>query len=114
MKKNRWPAQILKSQNSMETNFEKLKRILERSLLPDADRLVFMESCTGVVDGNLELMVDLFSTHPEWIRKVIENFKEKRNAAADRDMQAWRNIIAKEAGELDDMEKLEEIRGKIE
>ncbi len=94
----------------METNFEKIQKIIAESSVSEADKLMFLESCDGVVDENLELLADLFVESPEWIEKVVENFKEKSQAAHERNLQRWKDVISREVSVLKDMDKMENAR----
>jgi len=94
----------------METNFEKIQKLLADSSVSEAAKALFLESCNGVIDDNLELLVDLFVKDPEWIGKIIENFKEKYQSANERDMERWKRIVDKEVDMLDDVDRLEQLR----
>jgi hypothetical protein len=97
----------------METNFEKISKLIAKSSLSEDDQRMFLESCYGVVDDNLALLVELFIKSPDWIEKVFENFKEKREAAYERNMQRWNDIISSEVSTLDDGIALEKTRTNI-
>jgi hypothetical protein len=94
----------------METNFEKIKQIIANSTISEADQIEFIESCEGVIDDQLELLVDLFIESPEWIGKVIENLKEKKDAAHQRNMKSWEDVISSEVSYLESENKLQELR----
>lgn len=94
----------------METNFEKILRLLSESSVSQNDQEIFLESCLGVVDENLELLAELFVESPDWIEKVVENFKEKREAAFERNMKRWHDIVDDEVSMLKDAQKMEDLR----
>lgn len=97
----------------METNFKKIADLLAQSNVPEADQQLFLESCAGVVDGNLELLADLFTESPEWIERTVENFKEKRGAAHERNVQKWKEIIDAEVSLLEDTDRLMKLRSNL-
>jgi hypothetical protein len=94
----------------METNFEKIQKLISESSVSEPDQVVFIESCRGVVDENLELLVELFTVSPKWIEISVENFKEKRDAAYERNMKRWKDIIESEVSVLEDMSNLDKLR----
>lgn len=85
----------------METNFEKLKKVIseETLILPDEkDELIRLFSNAN--DEDLLPVLELVSSDPSWILKLSKNCKAKNQTIKNKDMDAWDKIVAEEEKEL--------------
>lgn len=89
----------------MESNFQKIKTLLQNSTLSqnDQDDLITLFSLSE--DSKLEPVVKLFLEDQNWIKKISDNYKAKQIAALEKNSDLWQKIIEDEEKQLDGLEK---------
>lgn len=89
----------------MESNFQKIKELLQNSILSkeDQDDLVVLFSLSE--DSKLEPVVKLFSENKNWIKKISDNYKTKKEAIVNKNPDLWQKIIEDEEKQLNELEK---------
>lgn len=88
----------------MESNFQKIIKFLRNSNISQEDQddlIVLFSLCE---DFKLDPVIKLFSEDQNWIKKISENYKAKKSAIADQDIELWQKIIQNEEKELNQLE----------
>ena len=88
----------------MQTNLEEIKFLLERSNVPAVDQESFLAVLSQANNDDLATVVGVFRERPEWMSKIIDNYKAKKVALATDDENLWETILKEEEAELDSME----------
>ena len=89
----------------METNFEKIKKIILDSNIPLNEQEYLITLFVKAEDALLQPLVDLLSVNPSWIEKINDNFKAKQAALITGDSELWQKIIQEEESQLKELEQ---------
>ena len=89
----------------METNFQKIKRLVSLSNLPPQEQDNFLVLLLRTTDEELEPLATLFAEDSSWIHKINENCKAKQVAFAEKNKDSWAEILHGEKTLLQDMTK---------
>jgi hypothetical protein len=92
--------------NTMGSNLELIKGILEKSDLAELEKDEFVSLLSGASDDELSEMLSLFSESPWWIQKMFDNYKEKSQAIVENDEVKWRRVINEEEVQLQQLQEL--------
>lgn len=88
----------------MNTNFQKIKELIEKSSVPLSEQESLLLLFTKVRDQDLEPMLSLFVEDSLWIEKINDNFKAKQAALATGNQVLWQKIVQEEESQLKELE----------
>lgn len=89
----------------MDTNFQKIKELIQKSSLPLAEQESLLLLFTKANDQDLEPTLNLFNEDSSWIHKINENYKAKQAALATGNQALWQNIVQEEEAQLKELER---------
>ena len=89
----------------METNLQKIRKLLAESELSKDEQDEFVILLALVQDEDLNSITQLFSQDRSWIRKIYQNVKEKRTALSSKDVRLWEKILQEEESQLKELER---------
>lgn len=89
----------------MDTNFQKIKELIQKSTLLPAERGELLLLFTKANDQDLEPILKLFIEDSSWIRKINENYKIKRAALTTGNQALWQKIVQEEEAQLKELER---------
>ena len=87
----------------MDSNVEKLKRLIDVSDLDPADKENMWQVFSGAQDSDLEAMVGLLMEDSSWFEKINRNIKAKQHAFQNGDNRKWTDAIEEEKGWIAEM-----------
>jgi|GEM_PF-2478051 len=85
---------------------EQLKEIVLASRIPFDEREQFAVALALLDEDTAALLLGLFESDSSWIEKMYENFKQKKNAIGNKDMDAWRTIMRDEEDLLKSIDQI--------
>ena len=85
----------------METNFEKIKNIVNRSLLSTTDKNELLSIFTKAQDGDLAELAGVLSEDSTWISRLSDNLKAKHIVLSSKDATLWQKILKEEVAQLE-------------
>jgi hypothetical protein len=85
---------------------EQLKEMVLVSRIPFDEREQFAVALALLDEDTAALLLGLFESDPSWIEKMYENFKQKKNAIGNKDMDAWRAIMRDEEDLLKSIDQI--------
>jgi hypothetical protein len=91
----------------MDTNFQKIKELIQKSTMPPAEQEGLLLLFTKAADQDLEPTLKLFTEDSSWIHKINENYKAKQAALAAGDQALWQKIVRGEETQLKELEREE-------
>ena len=68
------------------------------------DQAALLALFTTREDAELKPFLDLFSENTEWIEKICQNYKTKRETLASGNQIDWQSIIQEESAQLAELE----------
>lgn len=80
----------------MDSNFEKLKSLIDASDLDVADKENLWQVFSGAAEADLVAVVELFGQDASWIEKMNQNIKAKQQAFQQGDHRQWSDILEEE------------------
>ena len=80
----------------METNFQKIKQIIEASTLSFADQDRFLIALLRVSDEELAPALSLLQEDVIWVDKLFDNFKKKETATTNDNTYMWEDVMKEE------------------
>ncbi|PIR06022.1 hypothetical protein COZ81_01400 [Candidatus Jorgensenbacteria bacterium CG_4_8_14_3_um_filter_38_10] len=89
----------------MDTNFQKIKELIQKSALPLAEQENLLLLFTKANDQDLEPTLKLFAEDSSWIHKINENYKAKQAALATGNQALWQKIVQEEEVQLKELER---------
>jgi len=89
----------------MDTNFQKIKELIQKSAIPLAEQENLLLLFTKANDQDLELTLKLFTEDSSWIHKINENYKAKQAALVTGNQALWQKIIQEEETQLKELER---------
>lgn len=88
----------------METNFQKIKELIQKSDLPLSEQEELILLFAKANDQDLEQTLNSFREDASWIHKINDNYKAKRTAMVMGDPAFWQKIIQEEESQLKELE----------
>lgn len=89
----------------MDTNFQKIKELIQKSSVPLAEQESLLLLFTKANDQDLEPTLKLFTEDSSWIHKINENYKAKQAALATGNQALWQKIVQEEEAQLKELER---------
>jgi len=89
----------------MNNNLNKIKKCILESKLTMVDQEEFLELLSKAKDDDLEDIVALFESDPEYILIMHNVYRAKRAVLKRRDKKAWADILLSEYQSLKEIEK---------
>jgi len=80
----------------MDSNFEKLKSLIDASGLDVADKENLWQIFSGAAEADLDTVIELLMQDASWIEKINQNIKAKQQALHQGDHRQWSNIVEEE------------------
>ena len=80
----------------METNFQKIKQIIEASTLSFADQDRFLIALLRVSDEELAPALSLLQEDVIWVDNLFDNFKKKETATTNDNTYMWEDVMKEE------------------
>ena len=80
----------------METNFQKVEKIILASELEAGEKDDFIVQLALVSDGELASLHELLSEKPELVGVLYRNFKEKQVILKQKNRAGWDILLSKE------------------
>ncbi len=77
----------------METNFQKIQKLISSSDLTAEEQDKFLELLLRTTDEELKPLAELFAEDSNWIRKICDNYKAKQAVFAAKDNAAWEEVL---------------------
>lgn len=89
----------------MNTNFQKIKELIQKSAIPLAEQDDLLFLFIKAVDQDLEPTLKLFTEDSSWIHKINENHKTKQAALATGNHALWQKIVREEEAQLKELDR---------
>lgn len=89
----------------MDTNFQKIKELIQKSTVPLAEQESLLLLFAKANDQDLEPTLKLFTEDSSWIDKINENYKAKQAALATGNQALWQKIVREEEAQLKELER---------
>ena len=80
----------------MNSNFEKIKSLIDASEIDPADKENMWQVFSGARETDLDEVIELFIEDSAWIGKISHNIKAKQQAFEQGDRQQWSNVVEEE------------------
>ncbi len=84
----------------IKLDFDKLKEIIKNSSLSLSEQENFLDLFSKAGLKDLSAAVEVFNEKPEWIKKMYDNYKAKKRAIGERNINFWEEILKKEEEDL--------------
>ena len=89
----------------METNFQKIKFLIQKSDTSLVDQEDLLLLFAKAKDEDMVSVLKLFTEDPSWIPKINENHKAKQAALIMGDSALWDRIVKEEERQLGELER---------
>jgi len=80
-----------------------IKKIIAESDLNPEEQKELLSALKPLSGEDMDELAVFLNKYPEWVKKLYENYKDKKAAGSSLDLTKWRAIINKEK---EDLEKL--------
>lgn len=78
-------------------NFQELRKILFASELSFTEKEDMVWLFEGATEEEMRAAIDLFSEDGAWIKKISDNYHQKKIALLADDVEMWKKILEDEA-----------------
>ncbi len=78
-------------------NFQELKKIIFDSEIPFTEKEDMMWLFSDATEEEIQAAIDLFSEDGAWIKKISDNYHQKKIALLADDVEMWKKILEDEA-----------------
>ena len=89
----------------MNTNFQKIKELIQKSPVRLAEQEDLLLLFVKANDQDLAPTLKLFTEDSSWIHKINENYKAKQAALATGNQALWQKIVQEEESQLKELER---------
>ena len=84
-----------------QNTYQQIQAIIAESRLGDIEKREFGEVFARTKEDALGPILELFRQDSEWVTKLYDNYRQKKDAVVTGSLDAWRDVIDKEKQELE-------------
>ena len=94
-------SRIWKTTGMGKNTYQKIHEIIERSSLSNVEKREFSEVFAQTKEESLKPVYTFLNSRPDWVEKLYDNYRRKKEAVVTGDMSAWEDAIQSERAELE-------------
>ena len=83
-----------------KNTYQKIHEIIEESSLSLEQKREFSEVFAQTKEESLKPVYTFLKAHPDWVERLFENYRRKKEAVVTGDMSAWQEVIEQEKATL--------------